>query len=346
MPGSDRTPVTMQDVARHARVSPQTVSNVVNGRSARVGDETRDRVIESITALGYRVNQSARSLRRGRTGMVGLGIPTFDSHYYGALAETLNDRFVERGLRLVTENTGGAVRAEIESLASSRLDSYDGFVLALAAGDTAHFDRIGTDKPIVLLGERALSSRFDHVLMDNVGGARLATQLLLRTGARSIVALGGVHAYEETMPGLRTRGYVEAHAAIGMDVDPALIVPSAFGTKGGYGGTRALIESGQTFDAVFAFTDAVAFGALRALADARLRVPEDVQVVGFDNTAASRYTVPRLTTVEPANAARAASVVDLLVSRIRHRDGELDRRVVVHPASIVERETTRRIAAS
>ena len=88
MPGSDRTPVTMQDVARHAGVSPQTVSNVVNRRSARVGDETRDRVIESITALGYRVNQSARSLRRGRTGMVGLGIPMFDSQYYGALAET------------------------------------------------------------------------------------------------------------------------------------------------------------------------------------------------------------------------------------------------------------------
>lgn len=342
MPGRDRMNVTMQDVARHAGVSPQTVSNVVNGRSARVGDETRVRVIESITQLGYRLNQSARSLRRGRTGMVGLAIPTFDSEYYGALAQALNDRFAERGLRLVTENTGGAVRAEVESLASSHLDSYDGFVLALAAGDTPHFERISIDKPVVLLGERALSSRFDHVLMDNEGGARLATGLLLRTGARSIVALGGSHDDEESMPGLRTRGYVGAHAEAGRDLDQALVLPSTFDAEGGHGSIRALIASGRRFDAVFAVTDGLAIGALRALADAGLRVPEDVQVVGFDNTTASRYTVPRLTTVEPSNEARAETVAELLVSRLQHHDGVLERRVVVHPATIVERETTRR----
>ena len=343
MPEKDRQHVTMQDVARHAGVSPQTVSNVVNDHSARVSDQTRDRVIASITALGYRVNQSARSLRRGRTGTVGLGIPRFDSDYYSALAEALSRSFAARGLRLVTESTGGRVSAELDSLASSRLDAYDGFVLAVAAGDASQFDRIGTDKPVVLVGERALSSRFDHVLMDNVGGARRATELLLRSGARSVVALGGVTGDEESMPGLRTRGYLEAHSALGVDPDPTLVLPSGFGTADGYERTRALVASGRSFDAVFAFTDASALGVLRALADMGIRVPDDVQVIGFDDTRASRFSVPRLTTVEPGNDARAESVADLLVTRIRNHDGDPDRQVVMHPATVLERESTRRV---
>ena len=340
MPGNHRPHVRMQDVALRAGVSPQTVSNVVNGRTARVSEETRARVIESITALGYRVNQSARSLRRGRTGTVGLGIPTLDSEYYGALAEALSERFAEQGLRLVVENTGGAVGAEIESLATSRLDSYDGFVLALAAGDTDHLVQVDTETPVVLLGERALSSQFDHVVMDNVGGARQATELLLRGGARAVVALGGVVADEETMPALRSRGYLEAHHALGVDVDEALLVASTFGIEGGYGGIRRLLEQGRRFDAVFALTDASAIGALRALADAGIRVPEEVQVIGFDNTRAGRFSVPRLSTVEPGNAARADSVVELLMSRMRHQNGHLERRDVVHPVTLVEREST------
>jgi len=345
MTESERSRVTMQDVARHAGVSSQTVSNVVNGRSARVSEETRDRVIATIAELGYRVNQQARFLRRGRTGTVGLAIPTLDSEYYGALAEALNDRFARRGLRVVVENTGGAVRAELESLASSHLDAYDGFVLALAAGDAGDLARIGAHKPVVLLGERALSSRFDHVLMDNIGGAQAATELLLRRGAHAIVALGGVLDDEESMPGLRTRGYRQAHVAMGVEIDRALIVASRFGIESGYEGTRSLISSGTPFDAIFAFTDGTALGALRALADAGLRVPEDVQVVGFDNTRAASFSVPRLTSVEPANDARAESVVELLVGWLADPKRTTERRVVMHPATVVERESTRRLDA-
>lgn len=342
MPGSERSRVTMQDVARHAGVSSQTVSNVVNGRSARVSGETRDRVIAAIAQLGYRVNQQARFLRRGRTSTIGLAIPTLDLEYYSALAQALVDGFARRGWRLVVESTGGAARAEVGSLASSHLDAYDGFVLALAAGEAEDLVGIGTDKPVVLLGERALSSRFDHVVMDNVGGARAATELLFRRGARSIVALGGVLDDEESMQGLRTRGYLDAHAGAGAGADRSLIVSSPVDTEGGYRGARAAIESGRVFDAIFAFTDSSALGALRALADSGRRVPDDVQVIGFDDTRAGRFSVPRLSTVDPDNEARADAVVELMVSRLAERQKSTERRVVMHPATVVERESTRR----
>lgn len=329
----------MQDVAEKAGVSAQTVSNVVNGRTERVGAETIDRVARVIDELGYRLNQSARSLRKGRTGIVGLGVPVLASEYYGELAERLSLRFSQRGIRLVTENTGGAITAEVESLAASHLETYDGFILAIAASESADVDRILPNKPIVLLGERALSTRFDHVLMDNVGGGALATGHLLDRGARSVVALGGSAAGGESVQTLRTRGYVDAHRERGLGVQQELIVSSGLDMRDGFRGIAELIDAGVPFDGVFALTDSCAYGALRALADRGLRVPEDVQVVGFDNVRASAFTVPRLTTIEPANDEMADEIVDIMVARLGSPAGEPRHRVL--PTRLVVRETTR-----
>lgn len=331
----------MQDVAEKAGVSAQTVSNVVNGRTERVSAETIDRVAKVIDELGYRLNQAARSLRKGTTGIVGLGVPILASEYYGELAERLSHRFRERGIRLVTENTGGAMTAEVESLAASHLETYDGFILAIAASDSADLDRFRPTKPIVLLGERAVSTRFDHVLMDNVGGAALATGHLLDRGARAVVALGGSSGDTPSVQTLRTRGYVEAHRERGSPVRPELIVGTGLGMSDGYHLISELLDDGTQFDGVFAFTDSSAFGALRALADRGIRVPDDVQVVGFDNVRASLYSVPRLTTVEPDNDAMADEIVRIMIGRLGTEEsgGEPARHVM--PTRLVVRESTR-----
>lgn len=333
--------VTMQDVAHKAGVSAQTVSNVVNGRTERVGAETIDRVIRVIDELGYRLNQSARSLRRGRTGIVGLGVPVLASEYYGELAERLSRRFSEHGIRLVTENTGGAMGAEVESLAASHLETYDGFILAIAASESADLDRIAPTKPIVLLGERALATQFDHVLMDNVGGSRMATGHLLDRGARSVLALGGSASGTESVQTLRTHGYVEAHRARGLDVRPELIVDAGLDIADGFRATTALIDDGVEFDGIFAFTDCSAFGALRALADRGIRVPEDVQVVGFDNVRAGEYAAPRLTTIEPGNDEMSREIVDIMLARLAASGPTGDPRRSMAPPRLVIRETTR-----
>ena len=161
----------MQDVADRAGVSAQTVSNVINGRTERVGAETIDRVTRVIDELGYRLNQSARSLRKGRTGIIGLGLPVLASEYYSELAERLSVRFAERGIRLVAENTGGAMAAEVESLAASHLETYDGFILAVAASESVDLNRLLPTKPIVLLGER--HDNPDQRDAGSVGAARV-----------------------------------------------------------------------------------------------------------------------------------------------------------------------------
>ncbi|QIG39501.1 LacI family transcriptional regulator [Microbacterium sp. 4R-513] len=341
-PGSAETTahITMQDVARRAGVSAQTVSNVVNGRSARVGAETTQRVVEAINDLGYRLNQSARSLRKGRTGIVGLGLPLLALEYYGELADRLADRFAAHGVRMVVENTGGALTAEVESLAASHLETYDGFILAVAASESADLNVIAPSKPIVLLGERALSARFDHVVMDNRGGGRLATEALLARGARSIVALGGATEEGDSVETLRTRGYLDAHEAVGVPVRPDLIVDSGLHIADGYHHVRALLDAGTPFDGIFALTDANAMGAVRALNEDGRRIPGEVQIIGFDNVTGGRFHTPALSTIEPGNEEMADAIVDLMLRRLSGAGLGSPQRIM-SAASLVLRETTR-----
>jgi DNA-binding LacI/PurR family transcriptional regulator len=331
----------MTDVARRAGVSTMTVSNVINGRSQRVSESTRQRVLAVIAELGYQVNLTARNLRRGRTGTVGLAVPAFFPGYYAQLAQRLADRFAAHGMRLAVERTGASRVAELDTLTEPRLSGYDGFVLSLVAGEAADLDRLSLDTPVVLLGERTVPARFDHVLMDNVGGARIATELLIGSGARRIALLGGAAAPEETMPGLRTRGYRAAHETTGTAVDDELIVSCGFGVSDGWAAVHDLIARGVRFDAIFALTDSAAFGALRALAETGHKVPDDVQVVGFDNLDDAGFTVPGLTTVEPGNDEMADAICALLMERIESPATVGAARVVMPRPRIVRRESTR-----
>ena len=332
----------MSDVARRAGVSPMTVSNVINGRAQRVSEQTRLRVLATIDELGYQVNMTARNLRMGRTGAVGLAVPAFAPGYYAQLAQRLADRFDAHGLRLVLERTGASRAAELDALAAPRLSSYDGFVLSVVAGDAADLEKLSIDTPVVLIGERAVPARFDHVLMDNVGGARMATEFLLRSGARRIALLGGAAGGAESMQELRTQGYQAAHEAAGVPVRDELVVGCGFGVEDGYAATHDLVARGIAFDAVFALTDSSAIGALRALAETGRKVPDDVQVVGFDDLDDGRFTVPALTTVEPGNIEMADAICSLLVERIASRPDPVPARVVMPAPRLVERETTRR----
>jgi DNA-binding LacI/PurR family transcriptional regulator len=336
------TVVTMADVARFAGVSTMTVSNVINGRP-RVGAETRERVLAAIGELGYQVNLAARHLRAGRTGVIGLAVPELERPYFAQLAGRLADRFEAHDLRIVMERTGASREGELDAVAFSRLRMYDGLILSVVDTDPAELGQLRTDAPVVMIGERPLPSRFDHVMMDNVDGARQATAHLLAAGARRVAMIGGDPAGSATMPALRAEGYAAAHTDAGLPVDPDLNVRCQFRLQDGYDAIRVLRDRGIAFDAVFALTDVVAMGAVRALVDAGLRVPEEVQVVGFDDIDEAAYLVPSLSTVNPGHDAMADAITSLLMAQIN--GGAIgDPQEVVVPAQLVTRGTTKPLA--
>ena len=331
---------TMQDVAAMAGVSIKTVSNVLNGYQY-IRPETRQRVESAIDQLGYQINLTARNLRQGRTGMIGLAVPELSLPYFAELADSVIEAADAAGLTVLLEQTGAVRQREIEVLTGQRRRLTDGLLfspLALGQDDAATLD---VGYPLVLLGERIFDGPSDHVTMANVDAARAATEYLLRAGRRRI-ALVGAHPGETVgSAGLRERGYRQAFEAAGRAVDPALIAEAGLWHRStGADAMRRLLDSGTPVDAVFALNDAMALGVLHVLHDRRISVPDEVAVVGFDDIDEAKYSSPTLTTVAPGREQIARTAVDLLRSRIADGTAAGPYRQVVADFSIVVREST------
>jgi DNA-binding LacI/PurR family transcriptional regulator len=329
---------TMSDVARAAGVSVMTVSNVLNDKP-RVGAATRQRVLDVVDQLGYEINLSARRLRSNRTGAVGLVVPRFDHPYFGELAAQLSRVLAATGRHLAVEQSDASPEAELAALSMARLQTYDGVILSAVGLGYDDIDRIRPSLPVVLLGEQDMPPRFDQIHMNNVEGARLATEHLLDRGARKVVIAGGGDDGRPTMTTLRTEGWRLAHTRRGLDVDDAAILSLAdYEMTCARQAVGSLLDRDPDVDAIFAITDQVAVGALAGIHDAGRRVPDDVQVVGFDNLALSEHVVPGITTIDPDNQWIVQRAVEALDLRIDEPDREPEHHL--SPVRLVQRGTT------
>ncbi|RMI38479.1 LacI family DNA-binding transcriptional regulator [Streptomyces triticirhizae] len=311
----------IKDVALRAGVSEKTVSNVINDY-VHVSERTRRVVRQAIDDLGYRVNLAGRHLRRGRTGIIALVVPELDLPYFAELANLIIAEAERNGLTVLVHQTRADREHELAALDGFGSDFADGVILSpLALVDEDLRSRSGA-LPTVLLGEKLNAGCADHVAIDNAAAAREATEHLLQLGRRRILVVGGLDGESEGTAEVRTRGYRAALAAAGVPFDPRLVVPVAkFATPDGAAAMHRALTDGLAPDAVLALNDQMAIGAVRALHERGLRVPEDVAVVGFDDVEAGRYSVPTLTTVAPDKAEIAAVAVALLIGRIAESQG-------------------------
>ncbi|PPH98034.1 LacI family DNA-binding transcriptional regulator [Rathayibacter rathayi] len=327
--------VTLHDVARTADVSIKTVSNVINDYP-HVRPATRARVQAAIAQLGYRPNLSARSLRRGRTGVIGLALPELSLPYFAELADSVMRAADARGLTVLIEQTGGDPERERRVLTSERRQLTDGLLFSpLGLADE---DALVVNVPLVLLGERIFTERVDHVTMQNTAAARAATAHLLASGHRRIVALGTHPDAAVSSASLRLEGYRAALADGGIDDERIIGVSGPWRRSGGAEAMRRVLASGLDFDAVFALNDTLALGAMRALQEAGVRVPDEVAVIGFDDIDEARYCSPSLSSVDSGRDEIARIAVELLQARI---DGSRTGPGTLHEAAftVVARES-------
>ncbi|MEV0273486.1 LacI family DNA-binding transcriptional regulator [Hamadaea sp. NPDC050747] len=329
---------TLKDVAARAGVSVKTVSNVVNGYSF-VTEDNRRRVQEAIDLLGYVPNIGARNLRKGRTGFLTLAVPELANPYFAELCGLVMNAAAEHDWTVLIEQTGGERDRELTVINAAHRSLVDAIILSPIGLRPTDLAEAAPGTPLVLLGERALSAPVHHVAIDNVAAARAATRHLLDLGHRRIAALGDQPGPHGTAA-LRLRGYESALRSAGITPDPALIVPAAaYSRAEGTVAMRHLLDLADPPDAVFCFNDMLAIGALSAVRDRGLRVPEDVAVVGFDGVDEGNYSAPRLTTIAPDKAAIAEAAVGLV--RAALQDGSGQPQDVVTPFTLVARESTR-----
>ena len=326
----------LSDVAARAGVSVKTVSNVINDYP-HITAQTRAKVEAAIAALDYRPNVSARSLRKGRSDFIALAIPEMASPYFAELGAAISRAAKRRGITVLIDQTEGEAAAEKLVLDGMRGQLIDGIIFSPITTVPAKLTVAYTGKPLVLLGERPAGGQFDRVAVDSVKASYDATTHLIALGRRRIAAIG----VGGTSTGaVRRRGYRKALKAAGLPHDPALeLAGTGYHRPDGAASMRELLALPEPPDAVFCFNDLLALGALRTLADAGLKVPGDVAVVGFDDIDDGRYHAPSLTTISPDKEWLADNAVSLLLERIAGT-GEAARRDLTVPYTLEIREST------
>ncbi|MFJ1967569.1 LacI family DNA-binding transcriptional regulator [Streptomyces sp. NPDC087903] len=331
--------VGLKDVAERAGVSIKTVSNVVHNHP-HVTPATRARVQAAIDELGYRPNLMARHLRKGRTGIIALAVPELGNPYFAELAGAVVDAAADHEFTVLLDHTRGEREQEVLVSQGFRANMIDGLILSPLELEAEDLRSRTDDVPLVLLGEREYDLPYDHIAIDNVAAARSAVRHLLGRGRSRIAYLGARTDSANRPAQLRLVGWREELTAAGVPAPDDLVVP-----VGGWDrdeGARAmarLLDSGTRPDAVFAYNDLVAIGAMRVLHERGLRVPWDVAVVGFDDIEEGRFGAVTLTTISPDKQAIARMAVASLLRSLSAGD-EPGGRELTADYRLVEREST------
>lgn len=287
---------SIKDVAREAGVSIATVSRVLNDVDV-VNEETKKKVIDAINKLGYRPNIVARSLKTQRTKTIGIVIPDISNQFYPEIVRGAEDGANIYDYNIMLCNTDLDSNKEKEYLKVLKEKMVDGVLYMSASLDEEVIALIKElQLPVVLVETRDEKADFPSVTIDNKKASKEAVEYLLNKGNKNVAYIGA-RAGAFNASAERYVGYRTALEDQGMAVDEDLVHLAGLKTKDGNEGMQKVLETGKKFDAVFCASDEIAMGAVNVLRENGVRVPEDVDVMGFGNIYTSSVFYPKLTTV-------------------------------------------------
>ncbi|MGI6451053.1 MAG: LacI family DNA-binding transcriptional regulator [Desulfitobacteriia bacterium] len=290
--------VTIKDVAKRAQVSITTVSRVLNKTEHAVSPETRKKVLEAIEELGFIPNAMARGLHRNKTKAIGLIIQDISNPYYPSIVRGVEDEAQELGYTVILANAYRSKERTTKYLNVFREKRVDGIIftgggVVKDAVEEKFFEQ--TSISTVVIG-KPCTVRVPSVQVNNVQSSREACEYLLKLGHRHIVTITGPA--ESTTAIDRLEGYRQALISHGIDPRKELIIQGNFEFASGYRAIKEFPEIGKgKVTAIFAQNDMMAIGAMKALQDEGLKVPEDIAIIGFDNIPLSSFVTPALSTV-------------------------------------------------
>ena len=322
--------VHLKDIAAYTGFSAKTVSNVIHGNYARVSAKTRAEILDAIEKLSYQPDIAARYLRKAHVGVIALAIPYLVNPYFAEVANEITAAAAEHSYTVLLDCTQGKRENELLLVKGLRPHLIDGLILDAQSLTTEDLQPGEIKKPIVLLGERFFGSPYDHVIIDNIAAAHLATSHLLSLGRQRVAAIGMLEHSHSEAPALRLQGFLQALREAGQEIDPALLVPvNSWCRADGAEAMRNLLSLKHPPDAVFCFNDLLALGAMSTLHETGLHIPGDVAVVGVDDIEDGCYATPTLTTIAPDKEEMSRLAVTLLLGRIKGTRQEPPERIAV-----------------
>ena len=326
-------PLTLEDIARISGVSRSTVSRVVNG-DANVGADTRQKVMEVIQQNDFHPNLAARRLAAGRTNVLGLVIPAgvatiFTDPYFPQLIQGVSAacNAQDHSVMLWLAEPDYERRMAGKILNSGMVDGV--IVSSMLMDDPIVRALFDSRMPFILIG-RHPGLDVNYLDMDNLQGGTQATLHLLRLSRKRVATVTGP---QNMVPGLdRYQGYLSALSERNIPFQPELVAEGDFTEAGGYMAMRQLLPANP--DAVFAASDMMAQGAIRAIKEAGLRVPEDIAVIGYDDMPSAPLFDPPLTTIRQPVQKLGMLAVETLIDIIQHPNGS-PRRILLSPELII-----------
>jgi LacI family transcriptional regulator len=306
---------TIRDIARLAGVSIATVSRVLNDRPD-VAPDTRDAVLRHIREHNFTSNRSARALSSGRTGLIGVTVPMVQGDYFAAILGGASEALYEQEMRAVLCTTLHEHEREV-SLMERLIDgATDGAIILLPEESSEELRALQAHGyPFVVADPRdVLEDGIPAVSAAHSAGAKAAVEHLLELGHRRIALITGPRGWLSTEE--RLSGYQTALAAAGVMPLPALVAEGDFKLTGGRAAAARLLDLERPPTAIFASNDNMALGVMQIARDRGLRVPEDLSVVGFDDSESAGIVTPALTTVRQPLAELGRIAVSLLTRLI------------------------------
>ena len=334
--------VTLNDVAERAGVSVSTVSRVLNRKAAkyRISADTQAVILQAAEELGYKANHLARGLRLKKTHTIGLIAPDISNPFFAYVIKQVQHIAHGLGYSLIVCNTDENLEMEVEQVNLLYRKRVDGLIAMPVGQQYDHFEEwMERDVPLVMLDRCFDALSVDSVVVDNYRGAYQATEHLIAFGHERIALVQGLPGtYTNTA---RLQGYRDALNAHGIEVDEALVVGGDFRRERGYIETKLLLGLDPAPTAIFATGDLITLGALQAIYEEGLTIPDDISLLSFDDFDFAAFLRCPLTTVQQPKEAMGEMAVKLLVERFDNGEKER-RRIVLQPRLIVRESVAQR----
>jgi LacI family transcriptional regulator len=337
--------VTIKDIARELGISPSTVSRALKDHPD-ISPETKKAVNELAEKLNYTPNIVALSLRQSKTNTIGVIIPELVHFFFSTVISGIEDVAYSAGYNVIITQSNESLQREktdIKALFNSRVDG----MLISVSRETNSFEHIDNilakGVPMVFFDRVYDTPNSSKIIVDDLSGAKEATAHLIDQGCKRIAHLEGPPNLEISKQ--RLEGYLQAHKDRNLEVDKSLIIPCALGTiEEGKSATQKLLAQGTRPDAIFATNDPAAMGAMQAIKEAGLRIPEDIAVVGFSNWFFTALLDPPLTSVDQPGFEMGQEAAKLLIRQIeiktKDRDAEVQPETKVLKTRLIVRESS------
>jgi LacI family transcriptional regulator len=333
-------PATMMDIARDLNVSVVTVSKVLRNQG-KISDSTRKRVLRRAKQLNYQMNWVARSLVTRRTFTIGLLLPDFTHPFFAEIAKAVASTVRPNGYHVLVSYFEENPALEVSEADSLLARQVDGLIIASVQplNRVELFERIRARKvPFILIDRPIEGVNASFVGANNRSIGRLATEHLIEQECRCVAHLRGPNI---GIAAERLHGYRLALEKCGLPIQPRYVVTGGYTDDSGYHGMRRLLQLRPIPDGIFCYNDPVAIGAMKAIFEAGLKVPDDISVVGAGNVHYSDMLRVPLTTVDQGTSRMGTQAAELLLDRIATKRTPRLKRVLIPPKLVIRKSTQR-----